>query len=89
MANVRRLVCAHLITIGIKADVHQRTHQPKGGQSEGLFPRRLRVRNCRGVRDYEARARHHTGAIGNEETIKIINIAIPLKYYGDRSYRAK
>lgn len=36
---------------------------------------RSRVRNCRGVRDREARGGARTGAIGNEETIKIIGIA--------------
>lgn len=76
-----RLVCAHLITIGMNGRADERTSMdasplPRGGQSKGLFPRRLRVHNCHGVHVYEARARHHTGAIGNEETIKIISITI-------------
>jgi len=52
-----QLVCAHLITIGINGRADERTSTnvspvPRGGQSEGLFPRRLRVRNCWGVRVY-------------------------------------
>jgi len=46
-----QLVCAHLITIGINGRADERTSTnvspvPRGGQTEGLFPRRLRVCNC-------------------------------------------